>query len=295
MAGNRFDSYLQNANVQGLLAAIRHGEGTEGTAGYQTQFTGSQFDASGGWRHPREIKGSGGLRSDAAGAYQFLSTTWDEVAKQEGLADFSPQNQDRAALALIARRGVSLDEVAQNGINPGVIDRLAPEWASLPTAKTGTSYYGQGGKSYKELEQAYARGRGGETPAGGGAQIARRDPSDPRTPGGDAPDDGEPARGSGPSFATRLAQQLLQQSSATLASPSRAPQVAGAGLEGLLQPSRLPEQPDQPSPWQGLLQGRPQPPPQEEPGPGLISGGPRWGDGSRRFAGQSLAELAGYG
>jgi lambda family phage tail tape measure protein len=45
-----------------------------------------------------------------------------------------------------------------------MIDKLAPEWASLPTLKTGTSYYGQGGKSFSQLQDFYrqqvARGGG---------------------------------------------------------------------------------------------------------------------------------------
>ena len=68
-----------------LSKVIRFGEGTLGDKGYTTQFTGSQFtDLS---KHPRQLKTGGGYKSDAAGAYQFLSTTWDEAKQALDLKD----------------------------------------------------------------------------------------------------------------------------------------------------------------------------------------------------------------
>lgn len=55
--------------------------------------------------HPR--KRVGRVNSDAAGRYQFLSSTWDSTVKKynaenpnDPITDFSPRNQDRAALYL---------------------------------------------------------------------------------------------------------------------------------------------------------------------------------------------------
>jgi tape measure domain-containing protein len=130
-----------------LLDTIAFAEGTYNrpNSGYQTMFTGRQFsDLS---RHPRVINSGGGHRSDAAGRYQFLSTTWDSL----GLRAFSPANQDIGALQLARRRGVNpAAPLTRSGI-----DKLAPEWASFPTLRTGTSYYGQGGKSFGEIERFY--------------------------------------------------------------------------------------------------------------------------------------------
>ena len=130
-----------------LLDTIAFAEGTYNrpNSGYQTMFTGRQFsDLS---RHPRAINSGGGYRSDAAGRYQFLSTTWDSL----GLRAFSPANQDIGALQLARRRGVNpAAPLTRSGI-----DKLAPEWASFPTLRTGTSYYGQGGKSFGEIERFY--------------------------------------------------------------------------------------------------------------------------------------------
>jgi muramidase (phage lysozyme) len=177
--------YLENPNVRKLLDTIAYAEGTAGKEGYRTQYTGSLFDNSKGWQHPRQLKGGGGSpTSDAAGRYQFLSTTWDGIAKQHGLTDFSPRNQDIAALALIQGRGVNLDDVAKGGLTRQIADRLAPEWASFPTIKTGTSYYGQGGKSWDELNGFYRKG---------GPASASRPTGAPAPAASPAPTPGAPA------------------------------------------------------------------------------------------------------
>ena len=61
-------------------------------------FTGRQFT---GVKHPRQRNSSNGYASDAAGRYQFLSTTWDEYANGR---DMSPANQDAVALDLVSKK-----------------------------------------------------------------------------------------------------------------------------------------------------------------------------------------------
>ena len=122
-----------------VLKAIADAEGTSKYPdnGYKTMFTGKQFQAP-PWKHPRKIQGGGGYSSDAAGRYQFLSTTWDEL----GLPDFSPANQDKGALKLVKRRKVDLS----NGLSAKEIYRLGGEWASIeggPQMKKGGGYGGQ--------------------------------------------------------------------------------------------------------------------------------------------------------
>ena len=143
-----------------ISRVIRSGEGTLGDRGYTTQFTGTQFsDMS---QHPRQIRSSGDLRSDAAGAYQFLSTTWDSAKNALNLPDFSRESQEKAGRYLAERRGdvnkiyTSKEEFKQ------AMDRLAPEWASLPYSQRspggygmGSSYYGQGGISLDEAWNIY--------------------------------------------------------------------------------------------------------------------------------------------
>jgi len=136
---------------------IRSGEGTLGDKGYTTQFTGTQFSDTS--VHPRQIKSSGRHSSDAAGAYQFLSTTWDGAKNALGLKDFSPASQEKAGRYLAEKRGLNPDNVITD-YNTFVkeLDKLSPEWASLPTAKTGTSYYGQGGISAQQAWKIYNGG-----------------------------------------------------------------------------------------------------------------------------------------
>ena len=113
--------------------------------------------------HPRQIRSSGSLSSDAAGAYQFLSTTWDEAKGALNLPDFSADSQEKAGRFLAERRGVNPDAVYSN-IDEfrTAMDKLAPEWASMPYSGKGvngggndSSYYGQGGLSLQEAWQIY--------------------------------------------------------------------------------------------------------------------------------------------
>lgn len=140
---------------------IRYGEGTTGDRGYNTQFTGRQFEDLS--QHPRQINSSNGLSSDAAGAYQFLSTTWDRAKNALNLPDFSASSQEQAGRWLANQRGVDPDAVYQTKEEfKAAMDKLAPEWASLPYSGVspsghgrGSSYYGQGGKSLDELWSLY--------------------------------------------------------------------------------------------------------------------------------------------
>ena len=136
---------------------IRAGEGTSGDNGYNTMFTGAQFSDTS--KHPRQINRSGDLSSDAAGAYQFLSTTWDGAKNALGLTDFSPESQEKAGKYLAQKRGLATDTVftdKQSFLKE--LDKIAPEWASMPTVATGTSYYGQGGLTPDRAWEIYNGG-----------------------------------------------------------------------------------------------------------------------------------------
>lgn len=141
------DEALQSIYVQAALRTIRFCEGTAGD-GYRMMFGGKLFDSFAD--HPRvatkfTLAGKQ-LTSTAAGAYQFLSRTWDEAKNALGLTDFSPINQDRAAVWLIWRRK-ALDQIL-NGDFEGAIRKLNLEWASLP----GSPY----GQPVKTLEAVMA-------------------------------------------------------------------------------------------------------------------------------------------
>jgi lysozyme len=138
---------------QALLDTIRYAEGTwrDGHQdGYRTLYGGALFPSL--ERHP-EITVRRRYTSAAAGAYQFLPGTWHGVAKRLKLRSFEPHNQDQAALHLIERRG-ALALFDRQGLTAGVLARLAPEWASLPSHHGG-SFYGQPVKSRSELQRFF--------------------------------------------------------------------------------------------------------------------------------------------
>lgn len=179
-----------------LLNTIRYAEGTwanGGEDGYRVMFGGGKFDTAKGWRHPDTVIDGGRYKSAAAGAYQFLPGTWKEIASKRGIDpnDFSPGNQDLAALGLVERRGAN----SRQRLDADMLNKLAPEWASLPTSE-GKSYYGQPVKAQKELLDFYnsqlaALSKGGATPAAAGGAA----PPKPQAPGaGAAPEQGEETR-----------------------------------------------------------------------------------------------------
>jgi muramidase (phage lysozyme) len=139
-----------DSNVQAFLKMIRAGEGTDGPNGYRMLFGGGLFDSFAD--HPRRSVtarlGGKPITSTAAGAYQFLSTTWDDCRRALGLTDFSPESQDRAAIYLIGRRR-ALDDV-RAGRFESAVQKCAKEWASLPG-----SPYGQPVKTLAQARQVY--------------------------------------------------------------------------------------------------------------------------------------------
>ena len=150
-----YETLLQTRpEVRALLNTIRYAEGTPGEAGYQTMFGGGKFDTSKGWRHPDKAVSGGGYTSTAAGAYQFLTPTWQGTAKALGLPGFDPKSQDLAALYLIDKKRGALQPFLRGEKFGTVTNKLAPEWASLPTSGGG-SYYGQPSKPLGDLYKYY--------------------------------------------------------------------------------------------------------------------------------------------
>lgn len=124
---------LQNENVQAFLRVIRRGEGTSDANGYRRIFGGQLFNSYAD--HPRITVNKSGYKSSAAGAYQFIISTWDETKRIMGLKDFSPQSQDIAAVGRILARG-ALDDV-KAGRFESALKKVSKEWASLPYSPYG--------------------------------------------------------------------------------------------------------------------------------------------------------------
>lgn len=140
-----------------LLNAISGGE----SAGkYNIRYdggAGSTFELNG--QHPAIKVMTKEGPSDAAGRYQFLSSTWRRVM---GDAPFTPENQDIAALKLArmdykARTGGDLDADVQNeGFSPRIQKALGPTWIALK------GNHAKHEATYRATAARYAAGGGGE-------------------------------------------------------------------------------------------------------------------------------------
>ena len=102
-------------------------------------------------RHPEIlVQVNASIKSTAAGRYQFLSSTWEEL----NMNDFTARSQDVAAVKLMRRR--RMIQPLLNGDLRTAVTRGAPEWASLPTASGGSYYGGQPSRTYREISAEYA-------------------------------------------------------------------------------------------------------------------------------------------
>ncbi len=163
-----YPTYPASVNLQAFLRTIRYAEGTASEDGYQIEFTGTRFYNFSD--HPRRVRCSGRLCSSAAGAYQFLETTWDDVAQSIGARDFSPEWQDQAAIELIRREG-ALEDVEAGRIERAIA-KTANVWASFPTRYGDT--YGYYGQSVVPMEYLVAEFRRQQAIVAAGGGIARR-------------------------------------------------------------------------------------------------------------------------
>lgn len=126
-------SALRARNMRAFLRVIREGESSQGDDAYRTLFGGGLFgDLS---KHPNRTITANGYTSTAAGAYQFLSKTWNECRDVLNLRGFTPAEQDLAAVFLIQRRG-ALDDVLEGRIEDAIA-KCGREWASLPGSPYG--------------------------------------------------------------------------------------------------------------------------------------------------------------
>ncbi|MHC3092214.1 glycoside hydrolase family 24 protein [Acinetobacter nosocomialis] len=138
---------MNNPNARKMLDLIAAAEGVK--YGYNTLFGNQRIDNLSA--HPnikKPFKQTDGQvkYTTAAGRYQFLKDTWDGLARQYGIKDFSPQSQDFGALALLAQNG-ALPYVLKGDFNTA-IRKSGSTWASLPT-----SPYAQNKRSWDFIDK----------------------------------------------------------------------------------------------------------------------------------------------
>lgn len=129
MAGNELP-----AEARGLLDAIA---AAESKGSWNTIYGGGTFDDYSA--HPRQYVTitSGpnkGKKSSAAGKFQILASTYDEVAPKLGITDFSPESQEKIAWYLANQAyGPGLTEALRDPAQYGQIGKkLSGVWTSLP-------------------------------------------------------------------------------------------------------------------------------------------------------------------
>ena len=157
-----------------LLNTIAFAEGTSDPDGYNKWFGGrTDMDLSKMTvnevveeqkRRLRTGEATYGRHTSAAvGRYQMMKP--EEAAVAAGLDPattlFTPENQDRMVIAKYLKGQAGLTEEQITGpITPEIIDKLAPVFASFPNLFgpdylgrdiQGTSFYGQGGKTEKQI------------------------------------------------------------------------------------------------------------------------------------------------
>jgi muramidase (phage lysozyme) len=151
---NDSEHNIERDRVKAFLDTIATAEGTAGSDGYRTQYTGTKFVSFSD--HPREMRCGRRygrkLCSDAAGRYQFLSTTWDRFAKKFGVKDFSPENQDLMAIELIREKD-ALEDIEAGRLEPA-IRKLAYIWPSF------RRFGGSVDSSLPKLEKMYLHNLG---------------------------------------------------------------------------------------------------------------------------------------
>jgi len=104
-----------------------------------------------------------------------LQPTWQGTAKALGLTQFDPKSQDLAALYLIDKKRGALDPFLKGEKFGTVLNKLAPEWAALPTS-SGGSYYGQPSKKLGDLYQYYEQ----QKQKAGTGSVASQQPQQPQ-------------------------------------------------------------------------------------------------------------------
>jgi len=142
---------IQSIEVKAFLDTIAWAEiGTADASGYQTLVFGKQFQDFSNRPKTKQCATVNGRKicSTAAGRYQILYETWNDLATKLGLNDFSPDSQDTAAIALIDEKG-ALEDV-EDGRFEEAVSKVSNIWASLPG-----NNYNQNPKSIEELRDVY--------------------------------------------------------------------------------------------------------------------------------------------
>jgi muramidase (phage lysozyme) len=142
-----------SAKEKAFLDMIAAAEGTSNTLspcgkaddGYQSIFGCDRSSSnlfSNYSSHPARSYATGwGTYSDAAGRYQFKSTTWNELARKHGISGFTPSAQDKGAVIKIRERGSNPNSIVSFESFNNAVYGIRLEWASMPHSPYGQKTY----------------------------------------------------------------------------------------------------------------------------------------------------------
>lgn len=139
--------------LSAFLATIRWAEtGTSEPESYRKLVFNGTFDDFS--THPQKkqcapINGKN-VCSTAAGAYQMLNKSWQDLAPKLNLKDFSPESQDKMAIEYI-RRNNALNDVEAGKFDTAVC-KVGRVWASFPC-----NSYGQPQRPLAKLRSVYQK------------------------------------------------------------------------------------------------------------------------------------------
>lgn len=145
-------SHLDDPEICAFLDMISYAEGTMSENGYRLIYSYEEFTSFND--HPRTIvcAPSNGMTlcSSAAGRYQISQKMWDRIAERIGAKDFSPLNQDCAAVFLLLDRGAL--QSLKAGKFSEAVNKVRKIWASMPDAP-----YNQPTKKEHDLYRIYQK------------------------------------------------------------------------------------------------------------------------------------------
>ena len=137
MSGSGYTVYNPNDSVQtSFLSALALGETGGNPNSAMEGYGGVSLAGAATDQYGFPFQGSGANVSSAAGTYQFLHGTYDQVAGELGLTDFSQNSQNEAAWyqaekTYAANTGGSLYEALSSGNFTSVQAALAKVWPSV--------------------------------------------------------------------------------------------------------------------------------------------------------------------
>lgn len=126
------------------MLAASEGTAGRGNDGYNIMFGGGAFtdyDTHPNVKNKYIDKTGKAGSSTAAGRYQILNPTYKSVADQLGITDFTPESQDKIAIALMVQKGAA--DSVKNGDVSTFIRKMNNTWTSLPGSTEGAKYHSQ--------------------------------------------------------------------------------------------------------------------------------------------------------